>query len=91
MKFDHIPEIGVLILSLGVAGLGADAHAGLPSIEGSLSFQGIPVLNGPVATATAITNFSSATIASGAPGAYAGLGGLAAGWLPFHFPRLWCR
>jgi hypothetical protein len=46
---------------------------------------GVPVLNGPAGSATAITNFSSDTVTSSAPGNYAGLGGLVAGWSPFAF------
>jgi hypothetical protein len=85
MKGNLLQNTGFLSLCLGIAGLTVDAHAGLPSIEGSLSFVGVPVLNGPAGSATAITNFSSDTVTSSAPGNYAGLGGLVAGWSPFAF------
>ena len=85
MKVNLVQNLGILSLCFVGVCLAATARAGLPSIEGSVSFQGIPVLNGPVSSATAITNFSSAAVAAGAPGSYAGLGGLVAVWSPFVF------
>lgn len=85
MKGNLLQNVGLLNLCLGIAGLTVDAHAGLPSIEGSLSFAGVPVLNGPVGSATAITSFSSAVVTSSQPGSFAGLGGVVAVWSSFPF------
>ena len=85
MKGNLLRNIGFLSLCLVTVGLTVDARAGLPWIEGSLSFAGVPAPNGPVASATAITNFTSVVVTSGQPGSYAGLTGLAASWSPFAF------
>ena len=85
MKGNLLQHIGLLSLCFVTAGLTEDTRAGLPSIEGSISFVGVPALNGPVSNATAVVSFPNAIIASGAPGSYAGLGQIAVNWSSFSF------
>jgi len=74
-------------VGLAVAGLNFSALAAPPSINGSVSFAGIPAANGPMAAATAITNFTHVTIIGGQEsGSYSNVpGGAAASWMPFTF------
>ncbi len=74
------------IIGLSVAGSRSDAQPALPPINGSVSFAGIAKLNGPLASATAFTNFNPVHVVGAGPGNYTNLlNGTPASWKPFIF------
>jgi hypothetical protein len=87
MNTNPLRCLGAWVIGLTVAFSSIDADAGPPFINGSISFVGTPVPNGPLLTATAFTNFTSVFVSAvGSPGSYSNVPVFtAASWTPFSF------
>lgn len=57
MNTNPLRCLGTWVIGLAIANCSIDADAGPQFINGSISFVGTPVPNGPLLTATAFTNF----------------------------------
>jgi len=85
MKANPLRCFFIGVIGLTVAGFSWDAKGAPPPFNGSISFFGTPIPNGPLATAAAFTQFTSVFV-GGVAGSYTNVPGFAtAGWTPFSF------
>lgn len=87
MKTNPLRCLGIWVVGLAIANCRMNTGAAPQFINGSISFVGTPVPNGPLLTATAFTNFTSVFVSAADPaGSYSNVPVFtAASWTPFSF------